>query len=400
MQSASKLASVFVTAAKWRRILVVNFFIFAFLGAGISLLLPKWYKANSTIIPSNKYSQGIDLAAMLNPFAGTGLDLSSAGSDMITFLGILKSRTIGEAAVKKFNLIDYWGSRNMDDALITLDSRISVDINNEGFILLEVEEKDPVLAADLVNFMVAQLDSVNKALSVQNAKATREFLEARVNEMMALLNAAEDSLRDFQEKNGAYSIPEQTMAMIQISADLQAQIYALEVKMQLLQGSVNADHPELLNSKLELKELKSKLNSLEGKGSSGDLAKYQIPFAKIPEIGMEFIRLTREVEKFGMILQVLYPQLENAKLEEVKNTPTIQVLDTARPALLRFKPTRSKITMIITFMGMALTVLYIIIAERWNAMRQTDEASYRQIDASWKAILTDAIFWKKRKKQF
>jgi len=397
MQQGSNLASFFIVAAKWRRVLLINFFIFAILGAGISLILPKWYKAYSTIIPSNKNQPGIDIAQMLNPFASTGMNFTPAGIEMVTFLGIIKSRMVKEAAIEQFHLIEYWKSRNLDDALSTFDKRLNADINDEGFIVVELEERKPQLAANLVNFMVDKLDSVNKALSVQSAQATRKFLEDRVQEMMLSLQTAEDTLRRFQEKNGAYAIPEQTLAMIQSSADLQAQIYTLEIKVQLLQSSVNSDYPELLNSKLQLKELKAKLQALEGKGGSADLAKYQIPFDKIPEVGIEFIRLKRDVEKFSSILQVLIPQLENAKLEEVRNTPTIQVLDKARPAMLKSKPARSKITIIITLMGMAMTCIYILIAERWSALRESDEVSYNQIYTSWRDIARDLAFWRKKK---
>ena len=395
MNPGNNIAYLFVILAKWRRILAVNFLISAALGVTISLVLPKWYKANTSIVPSMRYSQGMDIAALLNPFSAGGLDLSSAGSEMITFVGILKSRSVRETAIEEFGLIEYWKSKNMDDALETMTSRMKIDINDEGFIVIEVEEKNAGMAANLANYMVQKLDSINIVMNVQAARANREFLDERVKEIHTRLQVIEDSLRIFQEENKAYSIPEQTMAMITAAADIQAQIYTLEVEIKVLENSVNRDHPMLQNSRLQLRELKKKLHSMEKSGGSEDLAQFQIPFEDIPQIGMQYFRFYREAEKFKRILEILIPQLENAKFEEVKNTPTIQVLDQARPAQMKSKPVRSKLTILITLMGMFITGAYIIVAERWAYLRQSDEQTFNQIQNSLSAIIKDCLFWKK-----
>jgi uncharacterized protein involved in exopolysaccharide biosynthesis len=259
-------------------------------------------------------------------------------------------------------------------------------------------DNNPKLASDIANFFVQQLQEVNTRLSTQSAKANRIFLEGRVADINASLTRAEDTLRSFQEKKGAYSIPEQTQALISTAADIQAQIYALEVEIQVLVNSVKPDHPELLNRRLQLGELQKTMKTLETDIPAKDRADFQIPFSKIPEVGLEYIRLLREVEKYQKILEFLYPQLEQARLEEVKNTPTVQVLDFAQPAIRKAKPSRARVTIFITLMGLILTTIYILIYERWSELRMTDAKAYLQITNSWKAIKTDLMFWRKIKK--
>lgn len=401
MEKSNSIADLMALFAKWRQVLVKNFIIFTVLGATISLILPKWYTSTAVVVPTVQ-SGGFNLASALNPFLSQSFGFTPSEPQVLTYLGILQSRYVHESAIKEFNLIEIWRCKNIDDALETMPEHTETGIDNNGLIYVESTEKDPQLAADIANFFVDKLQEVNVQLSTQSAKANREFLEARVNEMTKALNSAEDTLRAFQEKNGAYSIPEQVQAMITSAATLQANIYALEVEVQVMENSVNKDHPELLNKKLELAEMKKKLRTMENAADPSDLAEFQIPFNKLPKVGVEYFRLMRDVEKFGAILEFLVPQLENAKLEEIKNTPTIQVLDRAVPAEQKSKPVRSVLTLVIVFMGMTATIIYIAIVENMLRMKTVNEKSYNTIIESKNAIMKDAMrmltFWKKQRK--
>ncbi|MBC8277090.1 MAG: hypothetical protein H8E46_02585 [FCB group bacterium] len=397
MDRSNSIAFIFVVLAKWRRVLVRNFFVAAVLGVTVSLVMPNWYRSASTIIPADTFGD-FNLASALNPFGAGAFSLASGGSQVMILMGILKSRTVKEAAIEKFDLMELWGNNNIEAALKTIDKRVFIGLDDEGLIFVEAWEKDPQLASDLALFFVEQLEIVNTRLSIQSAKANRIFLEERVDEMMKSLGQSEDSLRVFQELNGAYAIPEQTRVMIETAAQIQAAIYALDVEIEVLKNSVNSDHPELVNRRLEIRELKKKMDNLENRTSPEGLAAFQIPFDKIPQVGLEYIRLFREVEKFNRIFEFLIPQLENARLEEVKNTPTIQILDRARPAEKKSKPKRSRVTLVITFMGLLLTSLYILLAEKWGNLRDNDNRSYQEIESSWKAISADLKFWRKKTK--
>lgn len=391
----SPLAYIFVIFSKWRRLFFINFFIFAALGVTISLLLPKWYRAESTIIPSVSYS-GFDITAALNPFQGGQFPFGTS-DDLMKFLGILKSRTVQEAAIREFDLMKLWKSRDMDVAVRTMQKRVVIEINDEGLIVVRVWEKKPQLAADLANFFVGQLQEVNIELSTQSARANRVFLEDRVEEINIKLAGAEEELRCFQEANGAYSIPEQTKAMIETAAEIQAHIYMLEVEIQVLEGSMKPDHPQLVNKQLELNELKKTLQSLQSDNLESNETGFQIPFERIPEVGMTYIRLYREAEKHQKILEYLIPQLEQARLEEVKNTPSVQVLDEAKPPFRKAKPVRSHLTLIILFIGMLLTAAYALLAEKWIKVKEEQKDTYQQIAHSWNAIISDLKFWRWKK---
>jgi len=52
----------------------------------------------------------------------------------------------------------------------------------------------------------------------------------------------------------------------------------------------------------------------------------------VPEIGLELVRLTREVKVGETVVSLLTQQLEQAKINEAKDLPVVQILDRAVPA--------------------------------------------------------------------
>ena len=65
-----------------------------------------------------------------------------------------------------------------------------------------------------------------------------------------------------------------------------------------------------------------------------------IPLNEAPDLGLNYIRHYREVSLQQKILEFLLPQYEQAKIQEAKDTPTVQVLDKAVTPVKRKKPKR------------------------------------------------------------
>ena len=54
---------------------------------------------------------------------------------------------------------------------------------------------------------------------------------------------------------------------------------------------------------------------------------FSVSFNSLPSLGLENARLIREVKMQSTIQEILIPQYEQAKLEETKNIPTLQLND-------------------------------------------------------------------------
>ena len=65
---------------------------------------------------------------------------------------------------------------------------------------------------------------------------------------------------------------------------------------------------------------------------------FSVPFAKVPEVGLELVRLTRDVKVQETLVLLLTQQVEQAKIAESKDIPVVQSLDRAIPAERASRP--------------------------------------------------------------
>jgi len=68
---------------------------------------------------------------------------------------------------------------------------------------------------------------------------------------------------------------------------------------------------------------------------------FLLPFSQVPSLALELARLTRNLKVEEEIFELLTQQYEQAKIQEKRDTPTVQVLDEAIPPTYRSKPRRT-----------------------------------------------------------
>lgn len=311
----------------------------------VSLLMPKIYESTATLLPQLDSAEGSGLGALLAAGgAAQSLGVSLPGTPATPtdlFLAMLKSRVMADEVIKKFNLMDYYGTKTMDDARKALEATTRITVSKEKVIKLVVEAKDPKFAADIANFYVENLDRLNRTLNVSKAAQNRAFIERRLAETRESLVKAEEALKDFQSSNKTVAVEAQSKAMIEAAAMIQGQIMAQEVQLQVLQNSYTPQNPEVIKLRAGLEELRQQLYLLEsGKAGKGMLPGDRLHPAMItvPTLALEYGRLMREVKVQETLYTLLASEYEQAKLAEARDTPTVQVLDPAVPAEKKSKP--------------------------------------------------------------
>ena len=70
-----------------------------------------------------------------------------------------------------------------------------------------------------------------------------------------------------------------------------------------------------------------------------------------PQLQLEMERLLREVEIQTQVYITLQRQYELARIDEVKETPSVVILDKGRPAVKKDQPKRKKIVILAMFIG-------------------------------------------------
>lgn len=333
----------------------------------VSLFLPKVYVSSSSILPPQQESafrldSSYQVAA--NP-SGLSGGFLGARSPADVWVGILKSATLRNEVVKKFKLKELYGADTVEDARKELDKRVGIRKSKEEIITVSVEDKGPELAASLANAFMEELDRINKNLVTTSGKRMRIFIEKRLVESRKDLADLENSLKSFQEGNRAVKIDEQSKAIFEAIGTVKGELIAREVELQTLLSYATERNPQVEILRTQVRELGAKLRELEEGGADvGDRrSNVFIPTARIPGVGLKYARLLRDIKVQETLFELLSQQYEMAKIQELKDTPTVQVLDRAFAPEKKTKPRRTFIVLFSTFSGLCLSVFAAFLIE-------------------------------------
>lgn len=348
--------------------LFINIIIIGIVSLITSLLLPKWYKADTLFIMPK--SQGLSgLGEIISDFPITfGYDMSQ---DEEKFITLLNSRQTIDALIDSFHL-----DRTFEYKYRFLLRKyirgeiISSQINDDGSIQISViYPKDPEKPARLANFLVEKIDEFNKKLKSRNAHFQRIFIEENYSTIKHELTTLEDSLVIFQERYGVLDIPEQLKGSIKLISGLQLEKIQTEIALKILQRHYKKDFSEIKILKEKISILNDKIDKLQYETSKRSIFK---SFAEIPELSLHYFRMLRDIKIKEKVIEFLIPQLEQARFEEVKNTPSLLVVDPAIPAEYKYKPKRAVIIIISVFFSLVMHIIYIFSSTYINTRKNID----------------------------
>jgi len=190
------LLDIFIVLAKHKKKILKLTLAAAILSVIISLLLTKIYTATSKILPPQMNQSSA--SSMLNDLMGGGV---GAGGGIGSALGLkdpnaiyvamLESRTIMERVAKRFDLQKTYDAKNVTDTLKILGKNASISSGKDGIIEVDVDDKNPKLAADLANAFIEELDKLMQTFSLTDASHRRLFFEQQLKMAKNKLTDAE-----------------------------------------------------------------------------------------------------------------------------------------------------------------------------------------------------------------
>jgi uncharacterized protein involved in exopolysaccharide biosynthesis len=357
------LLDLLIVLAERKHIILWVTVTFAVVAVVISLILPKQYTASVALLPPQQNSSmGSAIASQLGnlggmaAFAGGGLGLKSP-NDM--YIAMLKSRTVEEAMVKHFGLVQEYKQKYISDACKVFERHAIIDgSGKDGLLHIAVEDPDPNRAAQLANGYVDQFRNLSEHLAITEASQRRLFFEQQLEQAKDNLANAEEALKETQQKTGVIQLDSQARALIESAATLRAQIAAKEVQIQSMRTFATGENAQLIQAEQELDGLRTQLAKLGG--SENIDAGLMVPKGQVPEAGLEYVRKLRDVKYYETIFDILARQFEIAKLDEAKQGALVQVVDAAVPADRRSFPKRGMIVIAATAAGFFVGIIIAI----------------------------------------
>jgi len=391
-QEKVDLASYLLVLVKYRKFIILNFISICVVVAGISLLFPNWYTAKTTILPPEKQGLSLGLSSSLlsglsSLGGGMALPLMATPSDV--YASIAESRSVAEEVIKSEDLLNYYQEKSIQRAVKEVRSHLQVSVGDEGMVTIAYEDKNPQKAASVANSFALKLDQVNRQTFISKAKNSRIFIEQRLEQTKEDLAESEENLRKFQQENKAIAIDEQTKAAIGAAADLQAQLVVVELELNVLSKNVE-DTPEKRQLQFKRQELLKQLNKLEkGEGKGNQTGVLSVPFEKLPDLALEYARLYRELKIQESVFELLTAEYEKAKIEESKDTPTIQVLDRAVPPERKSKPKRSFMVAFAGGFSLLFSIFLVFFKEFLDRTRIKSPQDYHRLQLVYATLQGD-----------
>ena len=373
------LLDLMIVVAERKRVVLWTTLIFAVVAIVVSLLLPARYTATLTLLPPQEgSSMGAALSSQLGnlggmaALAGGSLGLKNPND---RYVAMLQSRTVEEAMVKRYGLMQEYHSRYLSDARKNFEGHTTVDgSGKDGLIHISVQDHDPRRAAELANGYVDQFRDLSQHLAITEASQRRLFFQQELEQAKNNLANAEVALEQTEQKTGVIQPDSQARALIESAAALRAQITAREVQIQGMQTYATGENSELVQAQQELAGMKAQLAKLGGSAdASGN--DFLIPKGLVPEAGMEYVRRLRDVKYYETIFDILARQFEVAKLDEAKEGALIQLIDPAVVPDRRSFPKRSLIVLIATAVGFILGVFFALLQAGFEHMKRNPDES-------------------------
>jgi len=349
-------------------------------------LVEDQFEASATIIPREDEASSI-ANSVLRGVRNVPLNLggTSPNVQIDLFKTIIYSRTMMESVIRKFNLlkiykIDTTDPAYMERAIKRLSGEVQTKETEELAFLVSARAGTGRMAADVTNFIVQELNSRIIELQVSRSRDNRMFLESRVEELSNEIKVAEDSLRAYQERTGLLDVKTQLQGILNTHASLETEFAGKQLQLGILRRMYNNDAPQVKELEIQVQEYEKKLKELR---TNGDPGSPLLPLKDLPQTSVGFLNRYREVEIDNLLLEYVMPLYEQAKFEEKKDYPVLQVIDYAVPPIKRSYPPRSLFALIV---AIAMTTIVLV------ALRMRD-ASRNSNDPRWIALVAEIKRW-------
>jgi uncharacterized protein involved in exopolysaccharide biosynthesis len=343
------------------------------------LIMPQSFTSTVTLLPPQQEKSNMGLASLLSGSGMPLMDISSTfgfGSRPADlYVQVLQSRTVAESLIVRerldifFNIDTSMSYRHAIEPLhessafeATKDGIIRVSVTLEtGFFAGEAEvDSIKRFAAHVANQYIYWLDRVNREKMISKARQSREFIEAEIERTQADLDTAFSALVRFQKQNKSVYLEKQMEVALEGASALKDRIFQAQTEL----GMKKQDFAE--SSKV-IKQLESEIDQLQKLyeqltfPEDANKEDFYVPFMRVPEVAREMAGHLRKVKTLEQVIVFLNQQYYQDRVQEAKDTPTIQVLDEAVPAIKRTSPRRA-LWMILTVLFSAVAaVLYIAV---------------------------------------
>ena len=345
-------------------------------------LLPNVYRPEVEVLLLDRVS-GSGLGATLGGGSSIGGLASLLGVSQMTnssaglAQALLQGRTLQDQLVREFDFVARYGLSG-PEAGERARNRMIVGLSYEydastNILTIAYEDIDAEFATEFLGRALEILTARFRSLTMETVLRKKAFLEERIVEVNEERRGAQDALVAFQRRYGIVDLVVQTEQTILLIAQYRHERLTQELELQRLLEYRSADDAGVIQIRNRIELFDQLIDQLETGGQR--FGGGAIPQAQLPELAVESLNLSNELELQEGIYALLRQQYETTRIEETDTSQTFQILERAAVPALRHRPSRTRIAIVFTIAAFMLSVLLAFVLEALErARRDPDQA--------------------------
>jgi uncharacterized protein involved in exopolysaccharide biosynthesis len=362
-------------AGKWissivsniRRIAILCFVVALVASAWALTRKQLWTASAIAVVPGGQQSSaglsgigGLAGDLVSDQLTGLGSMMSIGGTtalDMNLVFQVLTSRTVFERVIFKHHLLAGFKVPTMDDALGVFRKSASISLTPEGFFVVSMEtdsrEKAAALVNDIIEFANLELSTIITSRARRSRLVAEELFVAAEESLLI----AQNRMEQFREETGLLFPEQQGIQSMELLGSLETQLLLAEAEFAGISGTMSSSSATYSEIARRVASLRSSMMDR----AAGDSLSYFPGLDSMPYMLKEYENISINLETRRAIYLMLRQELESLKLEEAKDSPTIEVLVPAVPSALRSYPKRGKMVIKYTIIVFFLSLLWIAV---------------------------------------
>ncbi len=371
--------------------------------AGVALLLsllvaftlPKQYKSSARIMPPNNSGISTAVLAALAGRASGGLSgigalagsLFGTNNTSPLLVDLLRSGTVAGHLIDRFDLQHVYHKRyRVDTAKYLARHTDIVDDKKTGVITITVDDTDPRRARDITQAYLDELNRLINQTSTSSAHQERVFIEKRLTKVRADLEDAQQRMSAFSSTHATVDIKEQTRAVVESAARIQAQVIVEQsnlnslrqiygdanVRVRAAQARIAVLQKQLATMSGSPAPLSNSVTDQNGRSLDGNSQSLYPPLRQLPRLAVPYADLYREVQVQEAVFELLTQQYELARIQEAKDVPVISVIDAPGIPEKKSFPPRLLIAVLLTSFASGAACALLLAQYRWALIPADD----------------------------
>lgn len=341
--------------------------------------MPKTYEAGLMIIPQHSPADSFPGRSLM---ASLPIDLAGASpfgqSDADRLAAVLESRSVTDAIIQRFDLIERYQAGKIERARKALWSHCETTVEKKpNLVRISCEDEVPEVVRDMANAFGQVADATVRRIAAASATEERAFLEKRVAEARHDMETSSGALRQFQEAHKIIDLSEQGKAVVSGMAELEGSLISKRIELSYASSFAASDEASVAQLRRQIGILSGELETMEARrpATSGVVVHRAAgsdlfpPAMELPALGAELEKLVREHKIHETVFLMLTERYEARKLDEARDRSAFVVVDDAALPTYRVRPTLRTLP-VGMLVGLALGVVLVILPAWWSDLRR------------------------------